>query len=434
MIFWTLFTQSAFQPTFGPEFNVHKKYFWPLLNRIPENRFINGRSKRSEIIQKAADHLTDDILKNCDDCQILLRNNINLHGKYHYSNIELKDVQLQINLTEDNGVIEINMNGKTIEEIEKVEDRLQKVLFDSFKRNGLTPYIGAGQLHVGLDSTFKSDLLLFRNFIVDMISYSRVFYDLFEGTKINCPTLDMLESPKKDEKINFENEFTDLISKFDAETDWSQAQNIEYANMRIRDLAERINSEIYFRSNVPAKFQFLNLLHINSHEFDIVFKDKHSSWIDIHEILRMGAVPPENETVEIRGLPEVESARQYTILTRLIHQRLLYLKSLTRPILFQGIIKPKNKFHTITLFQHYSDTAEMPWKKSIQLLNRGWPSLVKKVFLTKQKNSNHWIHFSEKDSLLNFKSSMGGPELQEISTSHSPSTHQMHSLSCQSLF
>jgi hypothetical protein len=349
----SLTVKADFAPTYGPEINLTKKE-WRRIKGVKKDPLTakDDEKKIASELQETADKLLEEIINSCPECEVLNRNYFQKAPvfKFVYALISVPKSDLLIYLTADNRVIEVSMTPLTNQKVNEYQDTIQKLIFDPAKKLGLTKKIGAGHLHIGMRSTFKNDLLLFRNFIVDTTIYSKVFYSLFLGNETNCPTLDILKS-KNLENIDFEMIFKQIISDFDRTTDWTRAHDTKYVWQKSRELIAAINSEIYSKTTRDFKFQFINYLHLNNPE-------------------NLDAFDEDAETLEIRGAPELGSALEYTLLTNLINSRLNYLRKMQRLILFEGILKPLNIEGVFDEYRNYAESAEVNWEKASPLIDK----------------------------------------------------------------
>jgi hypothetical protein len=354
-----VFAQRVGLVTFGSEFNFTNSE----LLRLREKAKAEAQVFTGGQILKAANEyfntynllmvkLQDLILQNCDDCSLVkatdLKKTQNFPTREYYEfTIETNGVR--INFTADVGVLEVKMSPTTSEVIANLQEKLQQIIFKAAAQVGLQSYRNTGHLHLGFASGFANDLLLVRNFIVDMTANARVFNEIFANSQRNTISIDLLALNSKDSGNFHVERFTSIIADFDQTVDWSLRHDPEYVRKMAQLLIAGIQQEVYLKSDRNAKLHFLNLRHFQ---------------------FLQAAISLDAETFELRGMPEVSSAKEYLALTRLFEGRLFYLKNLSVPISFTGVIQPKNKIDAARIFYEFGQDAGSEKSDMTLLLRR----------------------------------------------------------------
>jgi len=321
----------AWPPTFGAEFNF--KILIETLGEIADYS-IDQRLFRDQVAAR------------CPQCRIETQKPF--EGREIYIVHHPDGWNFTINL--DPGVVEVQMSPTTLDQMRAREGEIQRLIFDVARDIGLASPTYAGHLHEGIDSTFDGDPLLFRNFIVDRMMYSNMFYRAFIGGERNSPTITMLGQGPEDY-------LRDVIAQFDLQVlhmvtnsrpyDMSLVtghvpQNLFVGvpkDQAIHALMNAINDYVYVKQpqNMPSqKFQGLNLWH--------------------------------TDTVEDRTAPEAQSAAMFTQMLELYHGRIVHLKTFSRPIPFGPIIAVNSFMEAVRLFKKFASDASVGWVRARTLL------------------------------------------------------------------
>lgn len=364
---------DEFDPSFGHEFNATNLALLNLerdriVNNLTSRALIQNFSESDEIKTQLIDQVRS-YINHCDDCTNIFKLTEN---DLYFGFIDHPDKL--INYSTDEGVIEVKGSAENAHKIANDISRMDKYIFnilhDQLKL--FSPRTD-GHLHIGFKSTFANDLLLYRNYLVVMTTISQVFFDLFGLAMRTTPTLVQLENAN-DPHIPLVQLFKNLIAEFDQTVDWSQKNNPEYVRKMVFYLNYLLRNQIYLNSKLPnskdnqrPKFQFFNVEH-----FDGIFYAK------LYE---------DEETVEIRCVPEVSNGYEWHILTALFHNLLVTLKAQNQIIPFEEVIVPKNKIDAIDIFKNFSEKYGTPWKFSKILLDRSPHDEVREMvhFLSKSK-------------------------------------------------
>lgn len=194
----------------------------------------------------------------------------------------------------DPSVVEIQTRGATYEELSKLEDRIQRDIFDLGAQVGLRPSenLGGGHIHIGMHSALDGDENLFRNFFVDYANHSELGTGImsFLGNG-NAPTLGELTQSQQER-------FIKILNAYDS--NWLK---------NYKRFAERIQKEVYYanprRWNPPEKYQALNVTRMVDPDVD------------------------EGErTFELRAFPGQKNAREFLLQIHLLDMRLERLRNM----------------------------------------------------------------------------------------------------------
>jgi hypothetical protein len=156
----------------------------------------------------------------------------------------------QINL--DPGVVEIQMDPMTLDQAnsEKITNRVNKYIFGIAKDLGLhsDASFGGGHIHLDIDSTFGTNELLFRNFVVDFENEAAAL-EAFEHDPVNAPRI-------AQQSLAMREKFATVVHKFDRD-------NKEIGQEAIKTLATMVEDQVYkgFSEDDP-KYNALNYRHM----------------------------------------------------------------------------------------------------------------------------------------------------------------------------
>jgi len=233
----------------------------------------------------------------------------------------------------DPAVVEVQASPMTASEWAKNSDRFQKDVFETAKFIGLEPHpdIGGGHIHIGLDSAFEQDSMLFRNFIVDFTNHPELARGVLSHDESNSPALADAENEIKEE-------FQKVIHYFD-----------QGLIRRIEDLAHKIEVSVYHYNydanslDAHAKYQALSLSRVTDNSFKV-----------------FGNLKSEQRTVELRAIRAQTSFNDYLKQIKLFEARLRYLKTLDHPVEF---IDPHRQFtrKKMEAFRRYVEEPGLKW-------------------------------------------------------------------------
>jgi len=155
-------------------------------------------------------------------------------------------------ITMDQTVLEVITEPMTHKQLLKRSEILDRLVWKAAKRVNLVPHkrLGGGHLHLDIETNFKGDRKLFRNFVVDLVNRPELFMGGFGLNYFNAPPLSFYGSKAL-------KSFSKIISNFDKKE-----------NISVSDLMVSIN-EFYETLSHPvtptpdAKFQALNFKHFD---------------------------------------------------------------------------------------------------------------------------------------------------------------------------
>jgi hypothetical protein len=321
----------AWPPTFGAEFNFRS--------------YLDGvfQEHNYAVDQKA---FRDVVQLSCPTCRIETRDPF--VGRKIYIVHHPDGWNFTINL--DPGVVEIQMSPSTVGQLKAREAEIQRLIFDVAHSLNLYSPERDGHIHVGYESAFENDPLLFRNYLVDRMLNSEMFRAAFGGSDRNSPSISQLGP----EPLLF---LRDVIHQFDAQvlhmTSSAPHFDILHAaqgvpqqlfagvprERAIQALINAINEHVYIKqpAGLPAvKFQAVNLWH--------------------------------DETLEDRSVPEAHSASHFRLIAEMIEGRIGLVKTFKGLIPFGEIPKPKDYREAGRLLKKYAEDAGISWERSQALL------------------------------------------------------------------
>ncbi len=235
----------------------------------------------------ARTNFKNDVLKKCPDCKVE-----NIKDKYGYVNYRIHHPNgFWFDITLDPGVIEIKTMPMTTKQMKKNSAIMKTLIYDIAQKNSLVPdydYVSAGHIHLGIESAFKNDPLLFRNFVVDLMNRPELAWGIFNDDPLNAPhILDFTKETVEDLKL--------AITEFDK----SNKQSIE--------LLAELMTKVY--KTVPAPEQG--------------YADKYHA-INVTRIV--GPYKKEEKTIELRAMRMPKTADAMILMHELLDARLEWLK------------------------------------------------------------------------------------------------------------
>lgn len=203
-------------------------------------------------------------------------------------------------VTEDSGVIEVLMKPMTVEMYDQHKDDIQDAIFASAANVDHFPLKWHGGGHINFNyQIFKEDPLLFRNFVVDSFNHNELFMGIFGYDTHNALSWNIHQ--RKLEK------FRDVIASFDQGNYQFQLSSF------VDDLIDSLN-----RLTFVKDFDWDDRRLIKEHAINL-------------EVTSEGRV-------EIRAVRPQVSAEMWVRQIRLIRNRLVYLKNLSRPLEIKPIV------------------------------------------------------------------------------------------------
>lgn len=195
----------------------------------------------------------------------------------------------------DPGVVELQLAPMTLDQAKRWKKHLQQDIFELSKKVGLSharSHDLGGHLHIGADSVFAKEPVLFRNFMVDYMNRPELAQGYFGRDSANAPHI--IELRKRDRL-----ELQKVIDEFDqAETPWDA-----------RRLASEVQCRVYtYCPSGPdwdpvEKYQAFNVTKMVDDE-----------------------TPKPARTVELRAQRGVRDVEEYMFRLEVWHQRLAFLR------------------------------------------------------------------------------------------------------------
>ncbi len=272
----------------------------------PEWTFYNPRINDSYSIGNSLSKISKIIKSKCHHCKFKGYLSFTLDGFDYF-------------LTYDSPVIEIKASPMTTRQI---KDQLQNIqlIFDSVKKEGFKPHyrLVGGHIHLDKRTHFKNNILLFRNFLVDLYNNSELFMGALSHDYLNAPPLAVLGKESK-------RELKSLLKEVDKSILSHKEITFDY-----HYLLNRINYDVYgiHSDSLPLesggggrKYQAVNLNH--------------------------------EDTIEVRGFQPQQSAEHYLKMTLLLEARLKYLSQFKKPIPYKE--------------KHYEEKISWTWDRKKNL-------------------------------------------------------------------
>ena len=242
----------------------------------------------AHVVRLLHSSLMSKIRERCPECEVS-NNKINL-GNY------------VLTTETDPGVIEVNTTPVTVSKLFSVMDKVQTILFESAAEVGLFPHdrIGGGHIHLDVESHFKNDPVLIRNFIVDMFNHPELFLGTLGFDPLNAPPLAILSKEQID---TFENILANFDNnEIDIDTFIGNIKNDVY-NKSFMSGDDFTGSRDYYLRSLN-KFQLVNLNNFPT-------------------------------TIEIRGFGPQKSVKHFFMQIKLLSARIRFLKKNKSKIPFQ---------------------------------------------------------------------------------------------------
>lgn len=262
-------------------------------------------------------------------------------------------------VTRDQGVIEINMSPQTYRFNFLHQAEMQKAIFEMAYELSLYPALFLGGGHINLDTEiFLKDPMLFRNFFVDFCNHSELAMGIL-GYDTNNALPYALNPPEKKKLIK------NAIQDFDREYAKNKKSN--------RATTEYLSAALTraFNTNYSDKFDWTN-------------EPDDSRFSKYHALSMYHFV---GGRIEIRSVRPQFSFDVYLRQTRLLRNRLKYLKDLKGPIPFKSKVAatlnrpgrddrfdpPINAQKALKSFYQYVTESGEQWQNHRDYL---WPEWV----------------------------------------------------------
>jgi hypothetical protein len=267
--------------TYGPEFTFTNNQ---MIDAQPGSHVTNN--PMTVYFKK---RLAQAILERCPDC--VKKTGADRYGNKVYRIIYTDGFYFEV--TTDPGVVEVKMKPLTVTEIAsaRYKGRIQNDLFDIAASLGMIPgRVGGGHIHMGLQTSVGSDLLLMRNLLVDFANHPELALGILHNDMRNAPPISRLP-------IEQQNAFKKII----AEVDSGEIQTLV-------ELAARVTEFVYGGPDFQKK-QALNLDRVTQ-----------PLWLKFER------------TIEFRAIRALASAEEFVMIVRLLDARMEYLSSFRHPL------------------------------------------------------------------------------------------------------
>jgi hypothetical protein len=288
----TALSTSAFaKATFGAEFNFSNSVV----------RQGSGSIVNSPASTAARDKMLENVKVSCPECKI--QNKVNSYGVLIYK-VTYPDGWYFF-ISTDPAVVEIQTKPSTVDELENLQERMEKDIFGTAREAGLLPATkvmgpqwAGSHIHIGVKSALGEGVEAtkkLRNFMTDFSNHSELAEGIFTNDRLNAPPLRMLPAPEKE---NFKKIIDDVDSG-------------KISNIKV--FAERVRNEVYdvtlASASPTTKYQAFNVNRIGAREFTA-----------------------DQQTFEIRAMRGQESAKDFVDQTKLLEARLEYVNSAASPV------------------------------------------------------------------------------------------------------
>ncbi len=278
---------SLAQATFGAEFNFTNH----TIAQAADSNYVNSTASET-----GRDRMMAQVRTSCSECRIVSETN-------HYGVTTYRVTYPDgwyFNIATDPAVVEIQTKPSTVEQLQKLQGRIQRDIFDTAQSVELQPASqimgqswAGSHMHVGLTSALgrgEGALKKLRNFAVDFSNHGELATGIFTQDTLNAPALFQLPEVEKAR-------FRAIVADVDA-------RRIRSAN----SFARRMRNEVYDftpqATDPSTKYQALNLNRVGNKSFDL-----------------------SSQTFELRSMRGQSSAEDFVILAELIDARLKYLES-----------------------------------------------------------------------------------------------------------
>lgn len=195
-----------------------------------------------------------------------------------------------IEISPDPSVLEVTMRKGNLADYESQKDRIEALVFGMARELGLYVHdrIGGGHITVDLETAFRGDAKLFRNFLVDYANHPELAWGVLGNHLGNAPPISALSRESKEA-------FYNVIREFDRKpTD-------------IQTLANTINKRVY--TSNPNDWQTY----------------QHYQAVRLDQKGRM----------ELRGFAPQKSIEAFELLISLIEKRIVFLAKQNHPVELQ---------------------------------------------------------------------------------------------------
>jgi len=316
--------KPAFQDIFG--FEIELTNF--LIDKVSDGDEVRDRTART--YQKQFKQKLKEACPNCLVESVRARYGVTA---FKVTVPHLNNFSFTINL--DPATIEIQTQPARFSELANYASELQRLIYDTGVQSELYPtFEGANHIHISVQKAFGTDVVKFRNFIVDLANHPELATGVFEYDHNNAPPMSALK-PEQFEA------FKNIIAEFDRDP----------SQYTIKTLAQRIVSEVY-TGNVSGwrpyqKYQAFSLSRI--------LKDK---------------LEPHQWTIEIRSIRAPSNFKELLLFLELIQRRLNFVRSKKNliPVKSQLPSADLTSSQATYYFRKYIAEMGLSWKKYNQIL------------------------------------------------------------------
>lgn len=349
------FSLSAFagEALFGPEFNFTNQEIIaagmkasPVTILLPENR-------------KAQVEFADIVKTKCAACKIDVSTD-----KLGYENFIVHHPDgWRFFISLDPWVVEVQVDPMTAQQIAKSESEIQRLIFDTAHELSLSSQDEAGHIHIGVETAFAKNPLLFRNFLADWFVHSKMAFNLFGANMSNAPTVDAIGAG------SLQN-LTDLFKLFDESGLWKRApgrfKTTSWIKDQIRRLQKKLTSEtmddVFLKT--PRGYEIADLSNaiLDYVYFQTASKYGPSEKYQGLNLTRMRKAE-KDQTIELRSVHEMSSAAEYLTWARLLQGRINFLEKTHKPLPFTNIRPMPDLITTIDAFRDYAEESGLSWRE-----------------------------------------------------------------------
>ncbi len=243
----------------------------------------------------------------------------------------------------DPAVVETQTKPSTRQEIIDLKERIQQDLFEAAKSVGLTPHkeFGGGHIHMDFLTSFQSNALLFRNFLVDIVNHPHLGLGILDDDPHNAAPVALLKMKSKQSLVR-------TIKEFDCHYKSGQRDSIESL---VNKILENVYNTTYSKGYEPAqKYHMLNLSRLTNKKF------KESE-----------------KTIELRGIRAQNNIGELIQEMTLFESRLNYLEQQFAnrfvPLKMMKVQYPtRSKNILVEEFHEYVCTQGLNFKSMVELL------------------------------------------------------------------
>lgn len=281
-------------------------------------------------------------------------------GQKYYENFSVSFANgLNIEITDDPGVIEVKSNIHSLTEFQKLLPFVQLNVFDQFKKIKMTPHEREGAGHVNIDlNYFKDKPLLLYNFIVDFYNHPGL------GLVLNSDSANS-------EDANYLNHFLERKHMHAAGFMWilyELPREIEKLGHSLSQKNSKVNSSDVISTFIQVLSQKYIALGLRSVSGG-VFSDK--------------------SRMEVRVLRPQATALDYQLVLEIFSARIKYLSQQSEPLKLKPISSIDDGWVALGQYMDYIENAGLDYNKYKSLMPDVWRELNPKSFIrSNQKNNN----------------------------------------------